>query len=254
MSRFLQVAKKAARAGGQVAMSYYRKNLTVQLKKDKSPVTRADREAEKAIIKCIKSVFPDHAFYGEESGRSSRKSDYLWIIDPIDGTKNFIAGIPLWGTLIALMHKDEVIVGVSHMPALKEMVWAEKGRGAYLNGTLIHVSKESKLADSMISFGSLPAFKRKSVDKNLLALLDKTGRQRSFGDLWPYHLLASGRLEIVVEAKIKAYDVAPFVVIMNEAGGKTSDIFGASFSTEISSFLATNGMVHAEVIKRLTSR
>jgi histidinol-phosphatase len=251
MSRFLQVAKRAAREGARVAMSYYEKNLTVELKADRSPVTRADRETEKTIIRTIRAEFPDHNFFGEEFGRSSKRSEYVWIIDPIDGTKNFIAGIPLWGTLIALMHGNEVIVGVSYIPTLKEMVWAEKGKGAFLNGKQIHVSRKAKLSDSMISFGSLPAFKRKRLGTKLLKLLDKTGRQRSFGDLWPYHLLASGRLEIVVEASIRAYDIAPFVVIMQEAGGTTSDIAGHPFSLEISSFLATNGNVHDNVLRSL---
>ncbi len=251
MSRYLQIARRAAREAGRVSMSYYRKNLTVHLKSDKSPVTRADRETEKAIIRTIRSEFPDHSFFGEEFGRSKKQSDFIWIIDPIDGTKNFIAGIPLWGNLIALMYRGEIIVGVSHLPVLKEMVWAEKGKGAFLNGKPIHVSTEAKLSESMISFGSLPAFKRKGMEKQLLRLLDNTGRQRSFGDLWPYHLLASGKLEVVVEASIRAYDVAPFVVIMQEAGGQTSDMAGKPFSLDIGSFLATNGRVHDKVVAKL---
>ncbi|HKK21489.1 MAG TPA: inositol monophosphatase family protein [candidate division Zixibacteria bacterium] len=252
MSRFLQVAKRAAREGAGVARSYYEKNLTVELKADRSPVTRADRETEKTIIRIIRAEFPDHSFFGEEFGRSSKKSDYVWIIDPIDGTKNFIAGIPLWGTLIALMHKNEIIVGVSYISTLKEMIWAERGKGAFLNGRPIRVSQTTKLSDSMISFGSLPSFKRKRLGTKLLNLLDRTRRQRSFGDLWPYHLLASGRLEIVVEASIRAYDVAPFVVIVNEAGGETSDLAGNPFSLEISSFIATNGKQHRKVVSKFS--
>jgi len=247
-SKFLDVALKAVRAAEKVTLGYYRKKPRVSLKADQTPVTAADRSAEKTIIKVIRETFPDHSFFGEESGRSEGNSDYLWIIDPIDGTKNFIAKIPLWGTLIALMHKGEVIVGVSNLPLLKEMLWAVKGKGAFLNGKKVRVSQKSELSQSMLSFGSLEAFRRNGWEKNILSLIYHTKRHRAFGDLWAYHLLAAGKLEVVIEASIKIMDVAPFDLIIREAGGLTSDIKGRKLHPDINTFVATNGKLHKEAL------
>ncbi|MBU8933916.1 MAG: inositol monophosphatase [candidate division Zixibacteria bacterium] len=251
MSKFLTIAKRAARAGASQALKYYEANVEVKLKKDRTPVTVADTEAEKVIIETIRSQFPEHAFFGEESGRSGRQSNYVWIIDPIDGTKNFIAGIPLWGTLIALMHRDEVIVGVSYLPVMNEMLVAEKGSGTWLNSKRVTVSDRSRLRDSMLSFGSLGPFAEKDKKRGLESLIAACKRHRCFGDCWPYHLLVAGKLEIVVEAAIKLVDVAPFVCIIKEAGGKSSDINGKPLHPEIDSFIATNGKLHRATMKHL---
>ena len=247
-SKFLNVALKAVRAAEKVTLGYYHKKLRVSLKADQTPVTTADLAAEKTIIKVIRGAFPDHSFFGEESGRTGRKNDYLWVIDPIDGTKNFIAKIPLWGTLLALMYKGEVIVGVSHLPLLKEMLWAVRGQGAFLNGKKVKVSHKPDLSQSMLSFGSLEAFRRKGWERNILSLIYHTKRHRAFGDLWAYHLLAAGKLEVVIEASIKIMDVAPFDLIVREAGGLTSDIKGRKLHPDINTFVATNGKLHNEVL------
>jgi histidinol-phosphatase len=252
MSEYLAIAQEAARKAANVTMDYYTRKLTVSIKKDRTPVTDADHAAEKIIIDTIMHKFPDHAFYGEETGRTGESDEFMWLIDPIDGTKNFIAEIPLWGILIALMHKGEIIVGVSYLPILGEMLCAEKGEGAFVNGENIHVSKTTKMAKGMISFGSLGAFKKAGLDQQALALIYSSHRQRSFGDLYPFHLLAEGKLEAVVEAQIRAVDVAPFVVIVKEAGGRTSDLTGKNFDLDISSFVATNGHVQAEVLSHFT--
>lgn len=252
MSEYLAIAQEAARKAANVTMDYYTRKLTVSIKKDRTPVTDADHAAEKIIIDTIMRKFPDHAFYGEETGRTGESNEFMWLIDPIDGTKNFIAEIPLWGILIALMHKGEIIVGVSYLPILGEMLCAEKGEGAFVNGENIHVSKTTKMAKGMISFGSLGAFKKAGLDQQALALIYSSHRQRSFGDLYPFHLLAEGKLEAVVEAEVKAVDVAPFVVIIKEAGGRTSDLTGKNFDLNITTFMATNGHVQAEVLSHFT--
>jgi histidinol-phosphatase len=248
MSEYLTIAQEAARKAANVTLDYYTRKLTVSIKKDRTPVTDADHAAEKTIIETITRRFPDHAFYGEETGRTGNSDEFLWLIDPIDGTKNFIAEIPLWGILIALMHKGEVIVGVSYLPILGEMLCAEKGEGAFLNGESVHVSKTTKMARGMVSFGSLGAFRKEGLDRNVLELIYHSQRQRSFGDLYPFHLLAEGKLEAVVEAEIKVVDVAPFVLIIREAGGRTSDLSGKAFDLNTSSFVATNGHVQSEVL------
>ena len=252
MSEYLAIAQEAARKAANVTLDYYTRKLTVSIKKDRTPVTDADHAAETTIIDTITKRFPDHAFYGEETGKTGTSDEFMWLIDPIDGTKNFIAEIPLWGILIALIHKGEVIVGVSYLPILGEMLCAEKGEGAFLNGENVNVSKTPKMAKGMISFGSLGAFKKINLDQPILDLIYSSHRQRSFGDLYPFHLLAAGKLEAVVEAEIKAVDVAPFVLIIKEAGGQTSDLSGKPFDLNIDSFVATNGHVHGEVLSHFS--
>lgn len=248
MSIYLQAAREAATEAANMALRYYSEQVDVQYKDDRSPVTIADRMAEKVIIETISRYFPTHSFYGEESGRSGPSSEYTWIIDPIDGTKNFIAKIPLWGILIALQHRHDIVLGLSYIPLLNEFLWAEKRTGAYLNGQRVTVSHTRTVKKSMLSYGSLGAFQAKGYDAGLLKLIGDCQRQRSFGDQWPYHLLASGRLDIVAEAAIKAVDVAPFVRIIAEAGGRVSDLDGAPFSMNISSFLATNSGLYKRVL------
>lgn len=249
MSRFLHVAMEAINAMERVTVDYFYKKPKPRAKADKSPVTIADISAEKAAMKVIRSHYPNHSIYGEESGHRKTESEFTWIIDPIDGTRNFIAGIPLWGNLIALAHDDHVVLGISNVPLLNERLWAERGAGAFLNGNRVQVSSKSAMREAMVSFSSVNSFHKSRREPNLLKLLHATARQRAFGDLWPYHLLASGRLEIVIEAQIKPVDVAPFVCIIEEAGGSTSDLLGRSFSLGIRTFAATNGKLHQKVIK-----
>lgn len=252
MSKFLEAAQEAVTIAEKITLDYYRKRPKVQFKADKSPVTAADRSAERAIVAALRRRFPDHGFFGEEYGRSSGATpEYLWLIDPIDGTKNFVDRIPLWGNLIALWHGDEIILGLSNLPLMQERLWAERGKGAFLNGRRVHVSGKRRLDQSMISFGSPGAFRQRRLERRLLNLLYACRRQRSFGDLWPYHLLACGKLEIVMEAAIKSMDIAPFVCIVREAGGRTSDLSGNPFCLQISSFVATNGHLHASVIEQV---
>lgn len=251
MSKLLDTALAAIQEAERITLHYYGRNPQVSSKADGSPVTIADKAAEKAIIATIRRTFPGHSFYGEEFGRSKERSEYLWLIDPIDGTKNFVSQIPLWGSLLALMHNDEVILGVSHVPLMKELLWAEMGRGAFLNGRQVKVSPVRKINQSMISFSSLSSFKARRLLKRTLKLISACKRARSFGDLWAYHLLASGKLEIVAEGQIKPMDIAPFVRIIAEAGGETSDLKGKPFDLQIASFLATNGRVRGEALAYL---
>jgi histidinol-phosphatase len=248
MSRFLDAAMAAIREAEKITLHYYHHPPKVSLKKDHTPVTIADRRAERAIIASLRKRFPDHQFLGEEYGQTG-ESDFLWIIDPIDGTKNFVGGIPLWGNLLALMHRGEVILGISNVPLMKERLWAEKGKGAFLNGKRVHVSSLSRLRDAMISAGSFTGFTKIGREKQIIRLLKTTSRQRSFGDLWPYHLLASGRLDIVTEAKIKIVDVAPFACIVPEAGGTITDLGGRPVQIGIKSIVATNKLLHDRTLK-----
>jgi histidinol-phosphatase len=254
MSEFLKIAQAAIDVAEKITLRYYGHHPKVHDKEDGSPVTIADRSAEKAIIATIKKKFPGHSFYGEEFGRSANRSEYLWVIDPIDGTKNLVGLIPLWGNLLALMHYDEVILGVSNVPLMHERLWAEKGKGAFLNGRRVKVSSVRKLNSAMLSYSSLSSFKARRLEKQTLKLIASCKRARSFGDLWPYHLLASGKLELVAEGQIKPMDIAPFVRIIEEAGGESSDLKGKRFDLNISTYLATNGSVHRQALEILNNR
>ncbi len=244
----LKVAMSAVDKAERICLAQYGRKPKVHTKSDNTPVTIADRDSESAMIDIIRKAFPDHGFFGEETGDNRGTHEFVWIIDPIDGTKNFIAEVPLWGNLLALTQNGKVILGVSNVPLMKERGWAETGRGAFLNGKRIHVSSTRRLESASLSYAKAIRRPHDRIDRGIFNLFDKVDRQRAFGDLWPYHLGAAGHLDIVVEVGIKPYDVAPFVCIYEEAGGKTSDITGKMFGFGIKSFVATNRHLHKAVI------
>ena len=248
MSNFLEVGLKTAKIAQKIILSYYQKNIRINKKNDLSPVTIADKKAEKAIITTIKKYFPTHSFLAEESGQAGN-SIYQWIIDPIDGTKNFIRGIPYFSTLIALKKNNKIILGISHNPALNTTIYAETGKGAYLNKKQIKVSNINKLSDAWISHSGLNFFIKHKLDNKLINISKRCNRTRGFGDFWQYELLAQGKFDIILEAKIGFWDVAPFIVIIKEAGGKITDIFGKELNENSTTACATNGSLHNKVIK-----
>jgi histidinol-phosphatase len=250
-STYLTVALEAAKHAAGVIMKYYNDRVEVQIKDDLTPVTQADQEGEQAIIDVIKSYFPKHDFLGEESGQSKGRSSYTWIIDPIDGTKNFVRRIPLFGTQIALMKNDQLILGVSNLPAMQELLYAEKGVGAFLNDTPINVSEVSDLSSAQVSIGGLNHFDQIDQMEGILRVVRATARIRGFGDAYAYHLVASGRIEAVIEAKIRIWDIAALSVIIEAAGGRCSDIQGGAINTDIKTVVASNGKVHDAIVKCL---
>ena len=247
-SPFLSVALEAASRAETVIMDYYSGRMTSKLKSDGTPVTVADTEAERVIIETITNEFPGHGFLGEESGDTHSASPYVWIIDPIDGTKNYIRRIPLFGTQIALMKADELILGVSNIPAMNELLYAEKGCGVFLNDEQIHVSAVNEIFEAMISHGGMDAFGERGVLGNLCNLAMDAARTRSFGDCYMYHLLASGRVDAVIEAAISIWDIAALTVIVEEAGGKVTDLRGEPIDRNTDSILATNGLLHQQIL------
>lgn len=248
-SKFLQVAIEAIQAAEKIILKYYESGVRATLKPDQSPVTIADQEAENSIIETIRATFPDHGFLGEETGENITDSKYTWIIDSIDGTRNFLRQVPLFGTLIALKEHDEIILGISNLPALKDCIYAEKGKGAYRGDMRLSVSKKSNLQEAYLSYGGLKHFEKQDLLKNILSLINTSGRERGFGDSWPYHLLAEGKIDIVVDPWVKAWDVAPAKIIIEEAGGKFSDKNGKSFGEGAFTAVATNGLLHEQVLR-----
>jgi histidinol-phosphatase len=237
----------AARAAGAVALRYYRGGFDVTIKADLTPVTQADREAEQLMVERLGRAFPDCGFLGEEFGDSGAR-DRRFIIDPIDGTKNFVRGIPVWAILLALEEDGEITAGVVHNPALEEMFWARRGAGAFKNGQRIAVSGIARLADAQLIHSALRPLREAGYWQGFARLVDATDRQRGFGDYMGYTLVAEGKAEIYAEiygksSGLKPWDLAPCKILVEEAGGVFTDLHGrATIYTD--SALATNGHLH----------
>ncbi len=250
-SPFLETALDAARAAADVVRHYYQSNLAITIKADKSPVTVADVETEKTIRAIVSERYPHHGFYGEETEASGLDSEYVWIVDPIDGTKAFVREYPMFSTQIALMHRGRLIVGVSSAPAYGELAWGEIGVGAWLNDRPIRVSTIERIEDAALSTGNLkslatgprwPAFGR---------LVGRLSRIRGYGDFLHYHLLASGRIDAVVESDVNVLDVGACAVIVEAAGGRFTTLDGGPFGIDSGTVLASNGRLHAPVLEAL---
>jgi len=247
--RALAAAVEAAHAAGEIAMRYYRSGFDVMLKSDCSPVTQADREAEAAIVEILARACPDYGMLGEELG-SRGNQDVRWIIDPIDGTRNFVRRIPFWATLIALEERGEVVVGVIHVPTSGDLYTARRGDGARLNGELLSVSKTEAIGEAFFIHAGLNLVREQGWWDGLARLVDATERQRGFGDFLGYTLVAEGKAEIYAELDLKPWDLAAPKIIVEEAGGRFSDLAGTP-TIYSGTALATNGRLHAPALALL---
>lgn len=247
---YLEVALSAVKKAEEVILKYLEDDIVAELKDDLSPVTIADREAEEIIKREIFATFPDHTFFGEEGEKTelSNHHGYTWIIDPIDGTKSYLRKNPLFATQLALLHNGEFVLGVSNAPLLHELIYAEKGQGCYLNDKLMHVSDVAHLPDSYMSYGSLKYFERIQKTDALLRLASDVKWARGIGDFWSYHLLVQGKLDIMIEAATKLWDIAAMTVIVREAGGEITQLDGSAIDHTATTALATNHTIHGEVI------
>ncbi len=250
-SEFLATALEAARAAADVIRHYYQSNLAITIKADKSPVTVADVETEQAIRAILGAKFPQHGFYGEETGTSALDAEYVWIVDPIDGTKAFVREYPMFSTQIALMHRGRLVVGVSSAPAYGELACGEVGVGAWLNDRPIRVSEVSEVEDAALSTGNLKSLATGPQWPAFGRLVGRLGRIRGYGDFLQYHLLAAGRIDAVVESDVNVLDVGACAVIVEAAGGRFTDLDGGPFGLASRTVLATNGRLHAPVLAAL---
>jgi histidinol-phosphatase len=250
-SEFLATALEAAQAGAEVIRRYYQRNLQVTLKADKSPVTQADVETEQVIRAIIGQRFPTHGFYGEETGQSSLDAEYLWLVDPIDGTKAFVREYPFFSTQIALMHRGRLIAGVSSAPVYGELAYAEVGRGAWLNEQPLKVSDIASIETAAISASNLRTLASGPRWARFGKLVARAQRIRGYGDFLHYHLLAAGKIDVVIESDVNILDIAPLAVIVEAAGGRFTDLEGRAPDLETTSVLATNGELHDEVLRAL---
>ncbi|WP_373692895.1 histidinol-phosphatase [Agromyces silvae] len=252
----LALALDLADRADEISLARFRAvDLEVATKPDRTPVTEADLAVERAIRDRLAELRPTDGVLGEEFGTEG-SSVRQWIIDPIDGTANFLRGVPVWGTLIALAVDGTPVVGVASSPALGRRWWASTGHGAWTTdapGTeprRIGVSGVSQLADASLSFQSLAQWRDAGHLDRLLALSERVWRDRAYGDLWSYTLLAEGLVDIVGEFDVKTYDLAALMPIVDEAGGRFTSIDGAP-GAHHGSALATNGHLHEAVLEAL---
>lgn len=259
LENILDTALEAAACAADILLNNWQKrrlrdnaDISYRSKDDLSPVTELDLAAEKIIREIILKRFPDHQIVGEEFGKDAHNlSPYTWIIDPIDGTKGYIRGQEYFATQVAVMYEGEVVVGVSNAPALNETLAASKNGGAFLNKKPIQVSKINQLPKAFISHGNLKYFDQIKKLPQFFKVLEKAWTTRGFGDFWGYHLLATGRIDAMLEAKAKIWDIAALSIIVKEAGGAVSDIHGQPLSMESTSMIATNGLIHDEILSTL---
>jgi histidinol-phosphatase len=252
LDRALAAAIDAARAAGEIAMKYYTGGFDVTIKPDDTPVTQADREAEQAIVAALGRAFPDWGFLGEEFGATGA-SDVRWIIDPIDGTKNFVRHIPVWATLLALEAHGQVVAGVIHNPVTGELYAARRGGGARFNGRRLSVSEIGDMWSATLLHAGLRLYRKAGVWDGLLRLVDATERQRGFGDYLGYALVAEGKAEMYVEVDLKPWDLAPCKIVVEEAGGRFTDLAGTP-TIYSGNALATNGRLHDAALALLAGR
>ena len=250
----LALALKIADAADAITQSRYQaQDLVITTKPDNTPVTDADKATETAIREILMRERPDDGLLGEEFGESQNLGSRYWVIDPIDGTKNFMRAVPTWSTLIALINNGEVIVGVVSAPALTRRWYAAKGHGSHVvfNGGAprkISVSKISQIKDASVTYSDLVDFGARR--EAFISLIDKSWRSRGFGDFWSHMLVAEGSADIAVEPVLALWDMAALDIIVREAGGSFTSISGEP-GPHHGSGLSTNGLLLDQAVKHL---
>jgi histidinol-phosphatase len=247
----LEAALLAASEAAELVLAAYRDGVAARVKADGSPVTDADIAAEEAIRAVVAARFPEDGFHGEETSASRTDADHVWLVDPIDGTKSFVRRYPMFSTQIAVMRRGQLQLGVSSAPAWGEVAWAERGAGAFLDGAPLAVSRIARLEEATLSTGNLRSLAGSSRWASFGRLVSRLDRIRGFGDFLHYHLLAAGRIDAVLESDIGILDVAALTVIVEEAGGRVTDLDGGPIGLASRSILATNGRLHEAVLDAL---
>lgn len=247
----LELALRIADAADAVTMHFYeRRSFTLSRKADLTEVTEADRDTETAIVELLAEHRPLDAVYGEEHGRSGHVSaEFTWVVDPIDGTSNFVRGVPVWATLIALVHRDlGPVVGVVSAPAMQRRWWAARGHGSFVLGHPIRVSDVPSIGESQISVTFNAGWDRLGLTSRLVSLQQSAYRARGYGDFWQHMLVAEGAVDIAIDAVgLAPYDNAAVQIVVDEAGGRHTDRFGRR-DYEADTAISTNGRMHEEVI------
>ena len=252
---WLEVAVAACDEADVIARSHFRRDLQITTKPDRTFVTQADTAIEERIRARLGDAFPDHGLVGEELGTEAGDAAVRWYIDPIDGTHNYIRGVPLFGTLLAVERDGELQAAVMSAPALDERWWAHRGGGAWARNRgqaprRIHVSGVGSLADAQVLYGSARDIVDSGRAPGFDGLLRDVWRERGFGDFWGYALLAEGAAEAMIEVELSPWDAAAPTVLIEEAGGRVTDLEGRR-RIDTGTFLATNGHLHETILARL---
>lgn len=228
-------------------------DLVVETKPDLTPVSEADLAVEAALRRRLGEARPGHAVLGEEEGDDpGAGTEWQWILDPIDGTKNYVRGVPVWATLIALKHHGRTVVGVVSAPALGRRWWAASGEGAFADGSPIRVSAVGTLGDAMLSYASLSGWEERGLGEAFIGLARRCWRTRALGDFWSHVLVAEGSVDLAVEPEVSLWDLAPLKLIVEEAGGRFTDLAGTP-TDDGGSAVSSNGVLHDEVLAALTA-
>jgi histidinol-phosphatase len=256
---WVDLALAACDEADTIALSHFRRDLVIETKPDRSFVTVADTSIERAIRERIAAAHPDHGIVGEELGTESGEASVRWYVDPIDGTHNYIRGVPLFGTLLAVERDGELQAAVLSAPALRERWWAWRGGGAWGAGAAgavgaaprrIRTSRVTAVADAQVLYGSGRDIVASGRVPGFPALLDAVWRERGFGDFWGYALTAEGAAEAMLEIDLSPWDAAAPTLLVEEAGGRVTDLEGRR-RIDSGTFLATNGHLHDEIRNRL---
>ncbi|HLC60051.1 MAG TPA: inositol monophosphatase [Candidatus Nanoarchaeia archaeon] len=246
-----KVLLRASKSAGKLILKYFGKKGKFREKSNKSLVSEADLRANKIIIQTIKENFPHHSILSEETGFEDNDSDYKWVIDPIDGTHNFLRGLPIFGVSIALEYQNQVVLGVLEFPTLKLSAVAEKGKGAFLNGEQIKVSDNSEIMHSFILYEFVPGTRHKGLEL-LKRLSNETINIRNFGSaIYELMLVASGKCDAFVIFSTNEWDIAAGMLLVEEAGGKATDLRGNPCTPSNGSFIITNGPIHDALLRYL---
>jgi histidinol-phosphatase len=263
MSADLTLALELADEADRLSLARYRAHdLVVDTKPDLTPVTEADRAVERAIRARLGAERPGQDIVGEEFGgdrdiggpthASMQRPAARWIIDPIDGTKNYVRGVPVWATLLALELDGALQVAVVSAPALGRRWWAARGEGAHADGRRIGVSKVARVEDAFLAHGSFDGWAERGLEPSFLALAHRAWRTRGLGDFWQHLLVAEGAVDIALDPVVELWDVAPLQLIVEEAGGTLTDLAGVATAAG-GSAVTTNGLLHDQVLAALGS-
>lgn len=251
-----ELAVEAAGRAAEIARGYFPDGdladfaATVEWKLDRSPVTAGDRAAEAFLRNRIINAFPADAFLGEEYGEKPGASGFRWVVDPIDGTRNFMRGMPLWGTLVGLEYRGEAVAGAAVMPSLGHTYRALRGDGAFRDGRRLRVSETASLDDAVLVCSSLSGFFKAGRETEFLELARRTHRQRAFGNFYGFVLVAEGAADVMVEQGLHVWDVAAVAPIIEEAGGRFSD-WNSETTIHHPDVVASNGRLHDEALRIL---
>jgi histidinol-phosphatase len=253
MHNDLKLALELADVADRMGLARFRaEDLAVETKPDMTPVTEADRAVERALRERLAAERPDHAVVGEEFGAEAAAGPGVtrWIIDPIDGTKNYVRGVPVWGTLIGVEADGEVVAGVVSAPALGRRWWAARGEGAWGDGRRLRVSRVAGLGDASLSHASIEGWHAIGRADQFLALATKVWRTRGFGDFWQHMLVAEGAVDAALEPTVELWDVAALKIIVEEAGGRMTDL-GGTVTADGGNAVTSNGLLHDQLLAAL---